>query len=176
MAMGLSILQPYTLDIAVCSAILAIICLVIAFVALSRSARLKRKFNRLKEITSTADLERVFEETKDAVRRLELKLREAEEHLREVEEALQSKVSTPAILRYNAFAEVGSDLSYSVALVDGKGDGVVITSIYGREDSVTYGKPVQGGDSSYMLTNEERTVIEEALRGAPQSGTTAQIS
>jgi len=176
MAMGLSVLQPYALDIALFSGILAIICLVIASVALSRSARLKRKFNRLKELTSAADLERVFEETKDAVRKLEMKLREAEEHLREVEEALQSKVSTPAILRYNAFAEVGSDLSYSVALIDGKGDGVVITSIYGREDSVTYGKPVQGGDSPYMLTDEERTVIEEALHGAARTGTTARIS
>ncbi|WP_076346009.1 MULTISPECIES: DUF4446 family protein [Alicyclobacillus] len=174
--MGLSILQPYALDIALGSGFVSILCLIVAVAALSRSARLKRKFARLKEITSAADLEMVFEDTKDAVRKLEAKLREAEERLRELDEALQSKVSTPAILRYNAFAEVGSDLSYSVALVDGKGDGVVITSIYGREDSVTYGKPVQRGDSPYMLTEEERAVIEEALHGAPQTRSTAQIS
>ena len=67
------------------------------------------------------------------------------------------------ITRYNAFSDTGSDLSYSIALLDDQKNGVVITSIYNREQSNTYAKPVEKGISTYRLSEEEKKAIELAL-------------
>lgn len=67
-----------------------------------------------------------------------------------------------AVIRYNAFGNTGSDLSFSLALLDEQQNGVVITSIYGREESRTYAKPVEGGKSVYNLSEEEMAAIKKA--------------
>jgi len=67
-----------------------------------------------------------------------------------------------SVIRYNAFGDTGSDLSFSLAILDDNLNGVVITSIYGREESRTYAKPVEGGKSVYNLSEEEQTAIKKA--------------
>jgi len=69
------------------------------------------------------------------------------------------------MVRFNPFSEVGSDQSFSLALLNGKDDGVVITSLYTREDNRVYGKPIKGGVSEYSLSNEEKEAIEKAKHG-----------
>ena len=65
------------------------------------------------------------------------------------------------VLRYNAFDNTGSDLSYSVALVDEENNGVVLSSIYGREENRCYAKPVIAGKSQYVLSKEEQEVLQQ---------------
>jgi uncharacterized protein (DUF342 family) len=60
---------------------------------------------------------------------------------------------------------VGGRLSFSCALLDAQGDGVVVTSINGRQDTRVYAKPVRRGTSEYNLSEEEEEVIREALTG-----------
>ncbi|MDX6742074.1 DUF4446 family protein [Actinocorallia sp. A-T 12471] len=67
-----------------------------------------------------------------------------------------------AIVRYDALAEMSGELSFSLAVLDAAGDGVVISSINGRSETRTYAKVVQGGRSPQMLSPEE----EHALRAA----------
>jgi len=69
-------------------------------------------------------------------------------------------------VRYDAFDEVGGQLSFSAALLNEKGDGLVITSINGRSDCRVYAKPIVGKESTYSLSQEEETAIAEALKGA----------
>lgn len=66
------------------------------------------------------------------------------------------------IVRFNPFSEVGGDQSFSIALLDGNDDGVVITSLYSREGNRVYGKPIQNGKSQYPLSEEEKQAIEKA--------------
>ena len=58
---------------------------------------------------------------------------------------------------------MGSDLSYSVALLDSHNNGVVMSSIFGREDSRSYVKPIENGTSTYQLTAEEEQALREAM-------------
>jgi len=67
------------------------------------------------------------------------------------------------VVRYKAFDDVGSDLSYSVAMLDNKNDGVVITSIFGRNMSTSYAKPISKGTSKYALSDEENYAMNKAL-------------
>ena len=75
---------------------------------------------------------------------------------------LKTCVQKTAMVRYKAFEDIGSDLSFSVALLDGKSDGVIITSIYGRNESTTYAKPIEKGISRYELSEEEKKVLGQA--------------
>lgn len=68
------------------------------------------------------------------------------------------------ITRYNAFSDTGSDLSYSLALLDDFDNGVILSSIYGRNETVTYAKPINNGKSSYPLSIEEELVLERCLK------------
>jgi len=69
------------------------------------------------------------------------------------------------IVRFNPFSEVGGDQSFSIALLDGNDDGVVITSLYSREGNRVYGKPIKAGVSEYSLSEEEKQAIEKAKYG-----------
>lgn len=67
-----------------------------------------------------------------------------------------------AVVRYDAFADMGGQLSWSVALLDDGGHGVVLTSIHGRSDARSYAKSVSGWTSDQQLSPEETQAIEHA--------------
>ena len=67
------------------------------------------------------------------------------------------------VVRFKAFEDIGSDLSFSVAILDSFNDGVIITGIYSRHDSTTYAKPIDKGISRYDLSEEEIHVLNEAI-------------
>jgi Protein of unknown function (DUF4446) len=83
-------------------------------------------------------------------------------------EAVQSEVadaiSHVAVVRYDAFSDMGGRLSFSVALLDDQGDGLVLTSINGRTETRTYAKGVKGGTSEASMSPEEDQVVGWAMR------------
>lgn len=67
-----------------------------------------------------------------------------------------------AVVRYDAFEEMGGRLSWSLALLDDAGDGVVLTSIRGRNEARTYAKSVAGWSSDQELSPEEDEAVGHA--------------
>jgi hypothetical protein len=67
-----------------------------------------------------------------------------------------------AVVRYDAFGDMGGHLSWSMALLDDHGNGVLITSIHGRSDARTYAKPVSAWASDQQLSPEEEDAITHA--------------
>jgi hypothetical protein len=78
---------------------------------------------------------------------------------------IEGSVRNVALLRYDAFEDVGGRLSFSCAMLDEHGSGVVLTSINGRQETRVYAKPVTGGVSTYNLSLEEEEAIRRALGG-----------
>jgi hypothetical protein len=74
-----------------------------------------------------------------------------------------------AVVRYDAFPDMGGRLSFSVALLDDAGDGLVLTSINGRSETRTYAKGVKGGGSEHQLSPEEEQAISFAARAAAKA-------
>jgi len=73
------------------------------------------------------------------------------------------------IVRFNPFKEIGGNQSFSIALLDGRDDGIVITSLYTKEGNRIFGKPIKGGrkpikggKSEYLLSEEEKEAIKIA--------------
>lgn len=71
-----------------------------------------------------------------------------------------------AVVRYDAFGDMGGRMSFSAAIVDDTGDGMVISSIHARGESRTYAKGIVGGDSEIVLTPEERQALDAARTGS----------
>jgi len=80
----------------------------------------------------------------------------------EVEALARTDISRIGFVRYDAFDDTGSELSYAVALLNRRGDGVVISSIYSRSDTRTFGKAVQGYKPAVNASEEELLAIERA--------------
>jgi hypothetical protein len=70
-----------------------------------------------------------------------------------------------AVVRYDAFGDMGGHLSWSLALLDDEGDGVLVTAIHGRADTRTYAKNVQRWTSTQQLSPEESEAVALARRG-----------
>jgi len=70
-------------------------------------------------------------------------------------------------VRFNAFPDVGSELSYALAVVDGRGNGFLVSSIYSREEVRTYAKAIRSFSGDKDLSDEERRAIELAKAGQP---------
>ena len=84
------------------------------------------------------------------------------ERLDELDTITRRDVHRVGFVRYNSFSDVGSDQSFSLALLNAQGDGIVVTSIYSREETRTYGKSVKGFVPQQGASAEEETAISIA--------------
>lgn len=86
------------------------------------------------------------------------------ENLRSFKEKFLSSVQKVGLKRYNPYRDTGGDQSFSVALLDGRGDGLVLTSLHSRAGTRVFAKPVKsGGEDSFPLSAEEQEVVTRAL-------------
>jgi hypothetical protein len=121
--------------------------LVVGAVALRRTTRSSRRLSRRNPATVPADLEGLRGE----VQALRLEAADALRHL--------------SVVRYDAFGDMGGHLSWSLALLDDAGNGVVLTSIHGRSDARTYAKNVASWSCDQALSPEEDEAIKLAQAG-----------
>ena len=124
---------------------------------------LKKRYHKMMTGVDGANLERMLIGHIDETKAVAEENRRLKEENKRLDALLQLAITRVATVRFCAFEDMGSDLSYAVALLDSNNDGVVMTSIFGREDSRSYAKPIKGGKSEYTLTKEEETALKEAM-------------
>ncbi|BCG61697.1 DUF4446 family protein [Paenibacillus sp. URB8-2] len=145
-------------------AILLLFILIVVLVQGSKLRSVRCKYDAMMSGTGIEDLESLL-----------IDLKNQNEMLVEVQqaqkvglEALQLKVQGlqghVALKRYNAFGERGNDLSFSMAILDERGNGMVLTSLHSRDNSYIYAKSLQKGESQYPLSPEEKEVTTLALQ------------
>lgn len=72
------------------------------------------------------------------------------------------------LIRYDAFDDVGGEQSFALALLDAEGDGVILSSIYTRQDVRVYAKSIRKGEASHGLSREERLALASPTRLAAE--------
>jgi len=73
-------------------------------------------------------------------------------------------VQKMGVVRFNPFKDLGGNQSFSIALLDGNNDGVIVTSFYSREGNRVFGQPIKKGRSHHSLSEEEKRAIEIAKK------------
>jgi hypothetical protein len=144
------------------AAAVALIAIVCAGISLAKASKLQRELARLHGVSVPARLDERLAEHAALVARMQREVKDVQGTCSELARRLQGSLRHFGMIRYNAFADTGANLSFSLALLSDEGDGFVLTSLYGREETRVYAKPVERGASSYALSEEERQAISMA--------------
>jgi hypothetical protein len=122
---------------------------------------------RLKKFFSgrrAKDLEEVIAQQIKRQIKSENEIKELFQSSRDLWKIANKSVQKVGIVRFNPFKDTGGDQSFAIALLDLKDSGIVISSLYSREGTRVYSKPIEKGRSKYQLTEEEKKAIEKAKK------------
>lgn len=159
----LKMINEYSIFIVIGLAILTLLLLITTITLIVSVNKVEKKYRKMMRGMNNKNLEELINSNLDNI---EVALNNSKESLERCEnlaKELKLCVNKVAIMRYKAFEDVGSDLSFSIAILDSYNDGVIITGIYSRHDSTTYAKPIDKGISRYDLSEEELHVLNEAI-------------
>lgn len=139
--------------------------LTIGFISILYSnIKLKNKYNKfMKKIENGKNIEEDLENYMYRVERVERQNAEIISYCKNLDDEVAKCIQKVGMVRYSAFKDTGSDLSFAVAMLDENNDGVVFNGIYSREMSNIYAKPVKNGVSEYTLSEEEKEAIRRAI-------------
>ena len=122
----------------------------------------KRYVSFMKKIGNGNNIDEMLKKYLEDVREIKKDNAEIKAYYTKLDNDISSCIQKIGLVRYNAFRDVGSDLSFAIALLDREDNGVVLNGLYGSESSNIYAKPIKNGKSSYQLSEEEKYAIEIA--------------
>lgn len=141
------------------------IILLIAFImVLIKVFAINQKYKDfMQKLGNGKDIEEDLENYMYRVERVEKQNAEITDFIQKLDNDFEKSIQKVGIVRYNAYKDTGSDLSFTLAMLDENDNGVVLNGIYSRETSNIYAKPVENGKSSYILSEEEQEAIRRAI-------------
>jgi citrate lyase beta subunit len=150
----------------VCIGLGVVVCGLLAWVAVLqvRFSRLYRQYTRVMTGTDGTSLEQSLNQHMDAVKQAVEKASALEIKTRQMDRTLKHSMQWMGIVRFNPFRDTGGAQSFALAIVDGHGDGVVLSSLHSRENTRVYAKPLNKWESEHTLTDEEKQAIARAYR------------
>ncbi len=110
----------------------------------------------------SGDLEEAVRAIREHQDSLDQEHKDLVERVSAIEDVLPHNISHVGLVRYNPFSDAGGDQSFALALLNDHGDGIVLSSLYGREMNRVYSKPIERGTSKYQLSDEEKQAIKNA--------------
>lgn len=128
-----------------------------------RISKIKRENKELIIKLGGTDIKQDLKEYLHRVEGIELKTDTIITYCKNLENTLTGCIQKIGIIRYSAFRDTGSDLSFALALLDSQNNGVILNGIYSREMSNIYAKPVVDGEATYTLSDEEKQALQQAI-------------
>lgn len=143
--------------------ILILLALVIFISINMKLARMNKRYNTMMKGMDGVNVEQLLVNHIEKVKETVGKVDRLSIDCEKIKEAAKKNIQKVGVIRFNAFEDMGSDLSFAIALLDYQNDGMVISSIYSRSESRMYAKPILAGQSSYLLTDEEKHALSQAM-------------
>jgi hypothetical protein len=144
--------------------VVVVFALVLAVVGLIRRAR--KLGRRLESITRGSDegsLEAVLGTHLERVRQVVHDVDTVAARTAVIERDLVGSLGRVGLVRFNPFEDTGGNQSFALALLDGRGDGFIVSSLHARAGTRLYAKAVAGGTSETALSEEESEALRQAL-------------
>lgn len=144
--------------------ILNIFLIIVFIINCIRFSKLNKKYkNFMIKLGNGKNIEEDLENYMYRVKKIEDNNAEIANEVNGIKNDLTKCIKKVGIIRYSAFQDTGSNLSFALALLDEDDSGVVLNGIYSREMSNIYAKPIKNGKSEYTLIEEEKEAIEKAI-------------
>jgi len=155
-------LLKFSLIIGISAVIMILILAVLVILLMIKLNKLNRKYATFMKGATGKDLESsIFARFKD-IDMMKSDIEFMSSKLNIACETLLTAYQKMSIVKYDAFKEMGGKLSFSLALLDDKNSGCILTSVHTREGCYTYVKEIIKGESFVILSEEERKALEEA--------------
>lgn len=145
-------------------AVSIIVLLILYITNLVKLIKIRKEYNKfLTKLGAGQNIEEQIEAYMDKVLEVKNKNMEIEKYCKQLDKTLSGCLQKVGIVRYNAFKDTGSDLSFALAILNEENTGIVLNGIYSREVSNIYAKPIEKGTSNYTLSQEEKEAIQKAI-------------
>ncbi len=153
-------------DTAVMISAIFMMILGIAFLLLFiQTTKLNKRYQTfMKKLGNGENIEEDLEKYIYYVENVEKQNAEIVSFCQNIQEEVSGCVQKIGLVRYSAFEDTGSDLSFTLAILDDSNTGIVLNGIYSREMSNIYAKPIENGTSKYTLSQEEKQAIQQAIQ------------
>jgi hypothetical protein len=168
--------RPLLDEITLAAAGVALIALILGLVALVKLRGLRRSFRTLEGPEGRETVLEAIRRVQADTAGLRTEVAQARGLLHTTRSELADALRHVAVVRYDAFGDMGGRMSFTAALLDDDGDGLVISAINGRTEGRSYAKGVKAGRSDATLSPEEQQAISLALRGAGATPPPAEAS
>lgn len=144
--------------------VLSIILLIFYIISIIRFNKLnKRYINFIRKMSKGENFEETLKVYMKRVNDVSDKNEEIIKYCHKLDNDISKCIKKVGIVRYNAFKDTGSDLSFTLALLNEENTGVVLNGIYSREMSNIYAKPIKEGKSGYTISEQEQEAINKAI-------------
>ena len=153
---------------AIAAGVVAVIALVLGIVLAVKLGRMRRQYLALQDGGDGDSFIEAVARKVTEVEQLRTEVRTLDGDVKGLRVDLADAIRHVAVVRYDAFNDMGGRMSFSAALLDDAGDGVVISSINGRTETRTYAKGVKAGGSDAELSPEEVQAIGFARDSHPR--------
>jgi hypothetical protein len=144
--------------------LVVVLALVLAVVGLiRRTRRLGRRLESITQGSGAQSLEAVLGSHLERVRQVVHDIETVSARTTAIERDLKGSFGRVGLVRFNPFEDTGGNQSFALALLDGRGDGFVVSSLHSRTGTRIYAKSVRGGVSEATLSDEETSALTQAL-------------
>lgn len=128
---------------------------------------LSKKYKYFMDGENGVNIERKLSVEVKEIREATASLKDLFERQDSIQKTQSNTFQKIGFVKYNAFENIGNDLSFALTLLDGNNNGICLSSIYGRNESRVFSKPIYHGQASVALSNEEEESLHEALSKRP---------
>lgn len=123
----------------------------------------KRRYDMLLRGRGEFNLEELLKSHSADIENIEKKLEEMKLDVSNAKSRTAFSLQKIGFVKYDAFFDLKNKLSFSIAMLDSFDNGMIFTTIYGRESCITYAKEIQNGKSIQELSGEEEEALKKAL-------------
>lgn len=156
-------------NLALVIGVMGVLIIGLVVVAIAQGRRIRRAADAYRSLVSDSQggsLQQLLDSHLGKVIEVGTKMEELTRLYEALEVRSRGSLQHVGMVRFNPFEDTGSDQSFAIALLDDRRDGIVLSSLHGRGQTRVFAKPVEGGESTHQLSDEEAQAIRIAVEGA----------
>jgi len=145
--------------------ILGLVCamlFIMILVLIYSLSKVRKKYNQFVEGTDSKNIEQLLNECLKGNKKLDKEQNQIHSDIDDIQRDLKKCIKKAGMIRFNPFEEMGGDQCFAIALLNEEDDGFVLTGILSREGSYIYAKPIENGESTYRISEEELKAIQKS--------------
>lgn len=145
-------------------AVLILILLVIIIIQLKRTSDMKKRLDKFMKGKDGKSLEKDIVALYEDNKFFKIAVDKNKKDIRQIYKTLESTFQKVGVVKYDAFRQMGGQLSFSLALLDENNNGFVLNSVHSTEGCYTYTKEIKNGESEISLGDEEKKALAIAMK------------